>query len=387
MDCRSRYDFLGGYSANLLFQISSILGGLLVIENLQIAIGSVYHDFGCQSIMKIFPITFGLLPGYICASCILFVLVPVRAAGLEAYPDFLLNSVDHPLVVEARKAFTEGRFQESTALLSNALKIYPTTGSIYNLRGMAYEMMNQDQKALEDYRKTLEIDPDNFEAMENLAGIYENKGAPVTEAIKLYKRALALDPRPAWKNVLPVWIAILETRLRPETATAVGCWNLANRQATNGKTKEAESLYSRAINLNPNLYQAYFGRGLIRLKTGDLTGALADFEQTGSLAPFSRGWLVHRGIVHERMGDREKALEDFQQAIVLDPTDPLAFYELATVLEEKKEFEAASELYQRALKLRPDPSLRKLIERNKFKRESRIDEISFPADIVCLNSD
>ena len=51
---------------------------------------------------------------------------------------------------------------------------------------MAYEMMNQDQKALEDYRKTLEIDPDNFEAMENLAGIYENKGAPVTEAIKLY---------------------------------------------------------------------------------------------------------------------------------------------------------------------------------------------------------
>ncbi len=337
--------------------------------------------------MKIFPIKFGLRPEYICAICILFILVPIRTTGLEASPNLLLNSVDHPLVVEGRKAFTEGRFQESAALLSNALKIYPATGSIYNLRGMAYEMMNQDQKALEDYRKTLEIDPDNYEAMENLAGIYENNGGPVREAIELYKRALALDPRPAWKNVLPVWIAILETRLRPETATAVGCWNLANRQATNGKNKEAESLYSRAINLNPNLYQAYFGRGLIRLKMGDLKGALADFEQTGSLAPFSRGWLAHRGIVHKRMGDREKALEDFQQAIVLDPTDPLAFYELATVLEEKKEFEAASELYQRALKLRPDPGLRKLIERNKFKRESRIEEISFPVDIVCLNSD
>ena len=204
----------------------------------------------------------------------------------------------------------------------------------------------------------------------------------------MYKRALALDPRPAWKSVLPVWIAILETRLRPETATAVGCWNLANRQVTNGKTKEAESLYSRAIKLNPKLYQAYFGRGLLRSKTGDLKGALADFEQTGSMAPSSRGWLAHRGIVHKRMGDRGKALEDFQQAIVLDPTDPLAFYELGTLLEEEKEFEAASELYQKALKLRPDPSLRKLIERSKFKRESRVGDISFlNVEIVCINSD
>jgi tetratricopeptide (TPR) repeat protein len=338
--------------------------------------------------MKIFPITFKLQRGYICAICALFILVPIRSAGLEAYPNFLLNSVDHPLVVQATKAFTEGRFQESAALLSNALKIYPTTGSIYNLRGMAYEMMNQDQKAVEDYRKTLEIDPDNYEAMENLAAIYENKGGPVPEAIELYKRALALDPRPAWKSALPVWIAILETRLRPETATAVGCWNLANGLATNGKTKQAESLYSRAIKLNPNLYQAYFGRGLIKLKTGDLKGALADFERTGSMAPSSRGWLAHRGIVYKRMGDREKALEDFRQAIVLDPTDPLAFYELGTLLEEEKEFEAASELYQKALKLRPNPSLRKLIEKNKFKRESRIGDFSFlNVDIVCLNSD
>ncbi len=319
----------------------------------------------------------GLQTRYIWASCILFVLVPVGALGAEAHPNLLLNSVDHPLVVQAQKAFTEGRFQESATLLSNALKIYPTTGSIYSLRGMAHEMMNQDQKALEDYRTALKLDPDNYEAMENLAAIYENKGGPTPEAIRLYKRALALDPRPAWKNTLPVWIAILETRLKPETATAVGCWNLANRQAANGKNEEAESLYSRAINLNSNFYQAYFRRGVIRLKTGDLTGALADFEQTGSVAPFSRGWLAHRGIVHYRMGDREKALEDFRQAVVLDPTDPLAFYELATMLEEKKEFKAASELYQKALSLRPAPGLRKLIEGSKSNSESLIRNGSF----------
>ena len=288
-------------------------------------------------------------------------MVPIAAAGMEGHPESFLDAVDNPWAVLARKAFDEGRFQESVTLFSKALKICPTDGSIYCAMGMAHEMINQDQKAVDDYRKALETDPENYQAMENLAGIYEREGDRITEAVDLYKRALVLDPRPAWKETLPVWIAVLQTRLLPETATAVGCWNAANRKAADGKTEEAESLYSRAINLNPSFYQAYFSRGLIRIKIGDLTGALADFEQTGSLAPFSRGWLAQRGIVHKLMGEPKKALEDLQQAVTLDPTDPFAVYELATMLEEKKEFKAASGLYQKALKLRPDPSLRKLI--------------------------
>jgi tetratricopeptide (TPR) repeat protein len=308
-----------------------------------------------------------------CASiiCFLFVVIPIAATGLVGNPESSLNAVDNPRLVEASKAFAEGRFQESAALFSSALKIWPTDASIYCGRGMAYEMINQDQKAVEDYRKALEIDPENYEAMENLAGIYERGGDRIIAAIGLYKRALILDPRPDWKDTLPVWIATLETRLRPETATAVGCWNAGNREAVDGRNEQAEKLYSGAININPSFYQAYFSRGLIRLKLGDLTGALADFEQTGSLAPSSRGWLAQSGIVHKLMGNPQKALEDLRQAVTLDPTDPLALYELGAMLDEKNESGAASELYQKALSLRPDPSLRKLIERNKSKREPR----------------
>lgn len=321
--------------------------------------------------IKAFPLTFRLKQMCIFTICALFIAVPITAAGKEGHPKSSLNAVDNSTVDQARKAFAEGRFQESVTLFSSAVETSPTDGSAYYGRGMAHEMINQDQKAVEDYRRALEKDPNNYEAMENLAGIYERGGYRITEALKLYKRALDLDPRPAWKETLQVWTAMLETRLPPETATAVGSWNVGNREAANGKTGKAESLYSRAINLSPSFYQAYFSRGLIRLKTGELTGALADFEQTGALEPFSRGWLVQRGIVHKLMGDPEKAFEDLRQAVTLDPTDPLALYELATMLEEKGEFKAASELYQKALKLRPDSSLRKLIEGNKSKKEPR----------------
>ena len=320
--------------------------------------------------MKTSPPTFRLKQTCAFVICALFIVVPIPASAIEGHPKSPLNAVDNPAVIQACKAFAEDRFQDSVALFSSALKICPIDGSIYCGRGMAHEMINQDKKAVCDYHKALEIDPENYEAMENLAGIYERRGDRITEAIGLYKRALILDPRPAWKETLPVWIAMLQTRVLPETATAVGCWNVANRRTGAGKTEEAESLYSRAINLDPSFYQAYFSRGLIRLKTRDLKGALADFEHTGSLAPFSRGWLAQRGIVHKLMGNPEKALEDLQQAVTLDPTDPLALYELATMLEEKKEFRAASELYQKALKLRPDPNLRRLIQTNKLNRES-----------------
>jgi tetratricopeptide (TPR) repeat protein len=323
--------------------------------------------------MKILPLKLRLKQTRIFTVCLLFMVVPISAAGMEGSKSSL-DAVDNPWAALAGKALEEGRFQESLALFSKALKICPTDGSIYCSRGMAHEMINQDQKAVGDYRKALDHDPRNYKAMENLAGIYERRGNRITEAIDLYKRALVLDPRPAWKDTLPVWIAMLETRLLPERATAVGCWNLANRKAADGKTEEAESLYSRAINLDPIFYQAYFSRGLVRLKIGALKGALADFEQTGSLVPFSRGWLTQRGIVHKLMGNQKRALEDFRQAVTLDPTDPFALYELATMLEEKKEFKAASELYQKALKFRPDPSLRKLI-RNKTNSDKNVRQL------------
>ncbi len=170
--------------------------------------------------------------------CALFIVVPIPASAIEGHPKSPLNAVDNPAVIQACKAFAEDRFQDSVALFSSALKICPIDGSIYCGRGMAHEMIDQDKKAGSDYHKALEIDPENYEAMENLAGIYERRGDRITEAIGLYKRALILDPRPAWKETLPVWIAMLQTRVLPETATAVGCWNVANRQIGDGKTEE-----------------------------------------------------------------------------------------------------------------------------------------------------
>ncbi len=261
----------------------------------------------------------------------------------------------------AEQAYTEGRYQDAIRLYTEASK-YPAEQSAALLGlGMAHEMVNQTQKAIEDYKKAIEVDRKNYRAMENLSGIYERGGRNISEAITLYRHALNLDPRPEWKENLAAWIAILETRLQPQTSSAVGCWHLANRKATEGGVQEAEALYTKAIDLNPAMFQAYYGRGLLRRKAGDLSGALSDFEATVRISPTFRGGFVQKGLTHEQMGDRAQAKEDLEQAAEVDPRDPEALFHLARFLENAKETARAAQLYQGALGLRPSPKLRKLI--------------------------
>lgn len=261
----------------------------------------------------------------------------------------------------AEQAYSERRYQDAIRLYTEASKTPSEQSAALLGRGMAHEMVNQTQKAVEDYKKAIEADRKNYRAMENLAGIYERGGRYISEAITLYQHALKLDPRPEWKENLAAWIAMLETRLQPQTSSAVGCWHLANRKAKAGDTQEAEALYTKAIKLNPAMFQAYFNRGLLRRGMGNESGAVEDFESTVRISPTFRGGFVQKGLTHDLMGNRAQARQDLEQAAKVDPRDPEALYYLARLLENANELARAAQLYLGALGLRPKPELRKLI--------------------------
>jgi len=268
-----------------------------------------------------------------------------------------------PVLVEAaEQACEEGRYAGAIKLYSAAERIRPNYGPIFFGRGLAYEMANNRAQAEEDYKKAVVADPKNYRAMENLAGIWEQGGRHIRETIELYKRALVLDPRPEWRENLAVCIAILQTRLKPQGSSAVGCWHLGNEKSLKGAVEDAEYYYSRSIDLNPEMFQAYFSRGLLRARTGNLNGALADFDRTVQLCPSLRGALIQRGIIHERMGNKDKALEDFDRAARVDPRDPEAHFHYGRALEQDRYYVHALKAYLQALNLHPKPVLRGILQ-------------------------
>jgi tetratricopeptide (TPR) repeat protein len=72
--------------------------------------------------------------------------------------------------------------------------------------------------------------------------------------------------------------------------------------------------YNSALLLNPNLAQAYFNRGAIRLQMENSLAALADFESAIRLdRDFAKAYF-NRGVTRYKLRKVQGAFEDFQKA-------------------------------------------------------------------------
>ncbi len=257
----------------------------------------------------------------------------------------------------AEKAFSEGRFGDAIRLYSDAIRLSPNESSLYLGRGMSSEMAGNTTKAAADYHKALERDPHNYRAMENLAGICERSRKRRAEAIELYRKALALDPRPEWQENLAVWIEMLGSVSKHGPASAVALWHRGNKEAAQGNFERAEESYAESLALNPLLYQAHFSLGLLRTKRGDFRSAISHFDRVLEIDPRFTRALVRRGLALEALGKPEAARQDFRRATLISPREVEPHYHLGRMLEHAGDYEAALASYERALKLRPKPKV------------------------------
>jgi tetratricopeptide (TPR) repeat protein len=258
----------------------------------------------------------------------------------------------------ADKAFEEKRFHDALRLYQ---KIDSATG--FYGAGMVNEILNKPEAAIKDYAKALELDKTHYSALENLAGIFERTGK-TKEAVSAYKIALELDPRPEWRENLQVWIKILESGLRPPEHSAVGCWNLANAKLVQGKTDDAEKLFTKALQHNPEMCQALYSRGLLKLEKKDINGAINDLVDAVTICPKLRGGFANLGLALENACDLDQAKAAYREGIRQDRKDPENWLNLARILENGKDFEPAAEMYEQALQLRMKPARkREVLER------------------------
>lgn len=84
--------------------------------------------------------------------------------------------------------------------------------------------------------------------------------------------------------------------------------------------ERALTYYDKVVALEPYFVQyAYTNRGFLRSEMGDVTGAMADLQQDGSLDPDSTEYYTLRGFLYLKAGDFVNAALDYNRAIALDP--------------------------------------------------------------------
>ena len=159
----------------------------------------------------------------------------------------------------------------------------------YNNYGMLYLRHNQPRKAEVEYRKFLEVDANNAAALNGLGYIFLGAGR-YRKASEFFGRCLAQE--------------------KGHAGARAGRAIAAFKQ---GALVEAHELFSRLTEDRPDDAEAYWWRGRIAQRKGELSGAIDNYKS--SVMRGGEGPLVHFLLagLYLRKGFYYRAREEFQR--------------------------------------------------------------------------
>ncbi len=92
---------------------------------------------------------------------------------------------------------------------------------------------------------------------------------------------------------------------------------------TTAQVPLALELLDRIVHLEPGWVEAWNRRAIVRVRAGDMDGAMADIDHALKLEPRHFGALATMGTILEQTGFEERALEVFRRAQGIFPLLPL----------------------------------------------------------------
>jgi tetratricopeptide (TPR) repeat protein len=125
-----------------------------------------------------------------------------------------------------------------------------------------------------------------------------------------------------------------------------------------GHTQEALGEFRQTIQLQPRSAEAYLSLGQLLHRTGDEAGSTAALNQAERLNKLkaneqAAAFALNRGVEKLGTGDVDGAIGDLTEAVRLAPELPRAHYQLALALRQRGAHAKAREHFAEAQRLAP----------------------------------
>ncbi|MCU0238631.1 MAG: tetratricopeptide repeat protein [Pyrinomonadaceae bacterium] len=209
----------------------------------------------------------------------------------------------------------------------------------YN-QGKAFWKVFETSSAIEAFTKAIEIYPNYIDALSERGTIY----------FLTRKHQLAVNDLDKVLAIQPNYAKFLYLRGLTLTAIAIKTKDDDNdRKTANGIAQRALADFSKAIEIDPNEYSYYNGRGKLFLPFGFYKEAIVDFDKSISIKP-NEVALSHRGLAKFYLDD-ETAINDLNQAVKISPDFPEAFYIRGTIHRDNGKLTEALLDFDEAIKL------------------------------------
>jgi TolB-like protein/tetratricopeptide (TPR) repeat protein len=208
-----------------------------------------------------------------------------------------------------------------------AMRLDKGLAEVYLALGLLYSANGQHAEAEGQYRKALELKPEQVEAQLGLASVLSDQRR-YDEAEASYAAARKARPR--------YWMVY----------DKYGTYHLGH-----GRPAEALKQYRRAAELAPHNATVHSNVGVAYFLLGDFPNAATAFRRSVEIEPTSEGYS-NTGTMYFYGGNRDEAVRMFEQATALTPKDYVVWGNLGDAQRYSSERSAlAAQSYARAAEL------------------------------------
>lgn len=265
----------------------------------------------------------------------------------------------------AALTFRQEQFwHDSEALFQHAVEVTEDNYLAYNNLGFYLANKGRVDEAMDNYRKSLEINPNYEDALNNLGYALAGK-KQFREAIPFYQRALRFHPEhPEVNNNLGNALSemgkvdeaiahyLVTLKQKPEHADAHNNYGIA--LAMKGRLDEAIEEFHASLRYKPNYASAHSNLGNALAAEQKFAEATVELEQSLRLNP--RDAQAHNNLANvlAEQGKLDDAIPHYEQALALNANNPEAHFNLALALLRQGKRDSATAHLTEALRLKPD---------------------------------
>lgn len=246
------------------------------------------------------------------------------------------DAIDGRISVEAAATLFRGLLFDYLMMRKDAFAEYdkavaaaPGYGTAFDMRGAGHMRAGNDEAALRDFARALELNPDDYIAI-RWHGIINRRAGKIEEALPYLEKAISLNP-----------------------GCARSYSNRANIFFSKRYYAAASADFDTAIRLAPLYEDAIFARGEMRSSLKDFSGAIEDYSRVLEINRNDVNALNRRGNAWFELAQYDKAAADFDAALEIDPSDYNAYFNKGLSFARNGEHDKAIESFTLAAAIDP----------------------------------
>lgn len=223
-----------------------------------------------------------------------------------------LAFVHHNLGVDY---FNDGNYEKSLEEYSLAVAIDPNRAGAWSGKAEALFKLGRYQECIENASKALEVDP--------------------TEWLAYSDRAFCKDFMGDFAGAIPDYKMYIDNS---GDAGASYWYNLGLAQRKMEDYDSAIASYTKALELDPEYYEAYINRGYVYRLQKKYSKALTDYSQALEFGEILTAYSG-RGDTYYESEEYNKAIEDYKKVLQINPSDAHAYCYISLSYFELKKYQ------------------------------------------------